>query len=49
MQVSAVSSKTNTTAVPMLGAFTEGVAQVVLHDTPGVVDSRCTPPLPLHP
>ena len=37
-QVSAVSPKTNTTERPRLGAFTEGPSQVVLYDTPGVVD-----------
>ncbi|KAK9823289.1 hypothetical protein WJX72_001635 [[Myrmecia] bisecta] len=39
-KVSAVSSKTNTTFVPTLGAFTEGPTQVVLYDTPGVVGKR---------
>jgi ribosome biogenesis GTPase A len=39
-QVSAVSPKTNTTAYSRLGAFTEGRTQVVLYDTPGVVDSK---------
>ena len=41
VQVTAVSSKTNTTAVARLGAFTEGAAQVALYDTPGVVSTRC--------
>jgi GTP-binding protein Era len=36
-KVSAVSSKTNTTARTHLGAFTRGAAQAVLLDTPGVV------------
>ncbi|KAL4452389.1 hypothetical protein ABPG75_008051 [Micractinium tetrahymenae] len=36
-KVSAVSPKTNTTEQLRLGAFTSGVAQVVLYDTPGVV------------
>ena len=40
MQVTAVSSKTNTTAAARLGAFTEGAAQVALYDTPGVVSTR---------
>jgi GTP-binding protein Era len=40
VQVSAVSAKTNTTARIRLGAFTEGAAQVVLYDTPGVVGPR---------
>ena len=39
-QVSAVSPKTNTTEVTRLGAFTYGDAQVVLYDTPGVVDKQ---------
>ncbi|GAB4814249.1 hypothetical protein N2152v2_001295 [Parachlorella kessleri] len=39
-KVSAVSAKTNTTAYSRLGAFTEGAAQVVLYDTPGVVGSQ---------
>ena len=38
-QVSAVSAKTNTTAMSVLGAFTEGERQVALFDTPGVVAS----------
>lgn len=38
-QVAAVSSKTNTTTMSALGAFTEGAAQVALFDTPGVVAS----------
>lgn len=37
LQVSAVSHKTNTTVSCRLGAFTEGTAQVILYDTPGVV------------
>jgi GTPase Era involved in 16S rRNA processing len=41
VQVSAVSSKTNTTAAARLGAFTEGAVQVALFDTPGVVSTRC--------
>ena len=36
-QVAAVSQKTNTTFKPTLGAFTEGSAQVVLFDTPGII------------
>ena len=40
LQVSAVSPKTNTTNVPMLGAWTEGEKQIVLFDTPGVVSPR---------
>ena len=40
VQVSAVSRKTNTTSKTTMGAFTEGSSQVVLWDTPGVVDSR---------
>ena len=40
LQVSAVSAKTNTTAYSRLGAFTQGAAQVVLYDTPGVVGSQ---------
>ncbi|KAL4450072.1 hypothetical protein ABPG77_010741 [Micractinium sp. CCAP 211/92] len=36
-KVSAVSPKTNTTEQMRLGAFTSGVSQVVLYDTPGVV------------
>ena len=40
MQVTAVSSKTNTTGVARLGAFTEGTSQVALYDTPGVVHTR---------
>lgn len=36
-KISAVSSKTNTTADSRLGAFTVGASQVVLLDTPGVV------------
>ncbi|PRW56927.1 GTPase Era [Chlorella sorokiniana] len=39
-KVSAVSPKTNTTEVTRLGAFTYGDAQVVLYDTPGVVDKQ---------
>lgn len=39
-QVSAVSSKTNTTDAARLGAFTEGPSQVALYDTPGVVSTR---------
>ncbi|KAL3152760.1 hypothetical protein ABBQ38_012347 [Trebouxia sp. C0009 RCD-2024] len=39
-KVSAVSPKTNTTNVPMLGAWTEGAKQVVLFDTPGVVSPK---------
>lgn len=39
-QVSAVSSKTNTTDAARLGAFTFGPAQVALYDTPGVVSTR---------
>lgn len=39
-QVSAVSPKTNTTESTRLGAFTYGDAQVVLYDTPGVVDKQ---------
>lgn len=39
-KVSAVSPKTNTTNVPMLGAWTEGEKQIVLFDTPGVVSPR---------
>lgn len=38
-KVTAVSRKTNTTALPTLGAITQGVCQVVLYDTPGVVSS----------
>ena len=34
-----MSAKTNTTAMSVLGAFTEGEAQVALFDTPGVVAS----------
>ena len=40
VQVSAVSPKTNTTNVPMLGAWTEGARQIVLFDTPGVVSPK---------
>lgn len=40
IQVSAVSPKTNTTNVPMLGAWTQGTKQVVLFDTPGVVSPK---------
>ena len=40
IQVSAVSPKTNTTESTRLGAFTLGEAQVVLYDTPGVVDKQ---------
>lgn len=40
LQVSAVSPKTNTTEQSRLGAFTYGTAQVVLYDTPGVVDKQ---------
>ena len=40
LQVTAVSSKTNTTGVARLGAFTEGTCQVALYDTPGVVHTR---------
>lgn len=36
-KVAAVSPRTNTTVLPLLGAFTVGDAQVTLHDTPGVV------------
>lgn len=36
-KVCAVSPKTNTTSVPLLGAFTVGDTQITLHDTPGVV------------
>lgn len=39
-QVSAVSSKTNTTDSTRLGAFTDGPSQVALYDTPGVVSTR---------
>ena len=39
-KVSAVSPKTNTTAVPCLGAFTLGEAQVLLLDTPGAVSAK---------
>lgn len=39
-QVSAVSPKTNTTNVPMLGAWTRDTKQVVLFDTPGVVSPK---------
>lgn len=39
-QVSAVSPKTNTTEQSRLGAFTFGDSQVVLYDTPGVVDQQ---------
>lgn len=39
-QVSAVSSRTNTTEASRLGAFTEGPCQVALYDTPGVVSTR---------
>ncbi|DBA82384.1 TPA: hypothetical protein ACH3X2_000636 [Trebouxia sp. C0005] len=39
-KVSAVSPKTNTTNVPMLGAWTEGAKQIVLFDTPGVVSPK---------
>ncbi|DBA83023.1 TPA: hypothetical protein ACH3X1_006799 [Trebouxia sp. C0004] len=39
-KVSAVSPKTNTTNVPMLGAWTEGTKQIVLFDTPGVVSPK---------
>jgi GTPase len=35
-----VSHKTNTTAAARRGAFSEAGAQVVLHDTPGVVTQR---------
>lgn len=35
-----MSPKTNTTEVTRLGAFTYGDAQVVLYDTPGVVDKQ---------
>ena len=41
MQVTAVSDKTNTTGAARLGAFTEGISQVALYDTPGVVHTRC--------
>lgn len=40
LQVSAVSPKTNTTEAARLGAFTLGPSQVVLYDTPGVVDQK---------
>eukprot|EP00884_Botryococcus_braunii_P013089 jgi/Botrbrau1/21781/Bobra.0190s0008.1 len=36
-KVAAVSPKTNTTVIPILGAFVKGDAQVVMYDTPGVV------------
>lgn len=39
-KVSAVSHKTNTTLDTMVGAFTQGITQVVLFDTPGVVTKR---------
>lgn len=38
-KVSAASHKTNTTASCRLGAFTEGMTQVVVYDTPGIVDA----------
>jgi GTP-binding protein Era len=40
LKVCAVSPKTNTTSVPLLGCVTEGDAQVALLDTPGVVGPR---------
>ena len=40
LQITAVSSKTNTTETARLGAFTEGVSQLALYDTPGVVSTR---------
>lgn len=39
-KVSAVSHKTNTTTDTVVGAFTQGITQVVLFDTPGVVTKR---------
>lgn len=40
LQVSAVSQKTNTTQQETLGVVTEGDVQVLVFDTPGVVDAR---------
>jgi len=40
-KVSAVSEKTNTTVRETLGVFTRGHTQVLLFDTPGVVDAKC--------
>jgi GTP-binding protein Era len=37
-KISGVSSKRNTTITPQLGCFTSGAAQVLLYDTPGLVD-----------
>jgi predicted GTPase len=37
-KISGVSSKRNTTITPQLGCFAEGVTQVLLYDTPGLVD-----------
>jgi GTP-binding protein Era len=37
-KISGVSSKRNTTITPQLGGFTSGAAQVLLYDTPGLVD-----------
>lgn len=39
-KVTAVSSKRNTTVDVHLGAFTEGLTQVALLDTPGIVEYR---------
>lgn len=37
-KISGVSSKRNTTITPQLGCFTSGAAQVLLYDTPGLVE-----------
>ena len=42
-----MSEKTNTTVRETLGVFTRGDTQVLLFDTPGVVDAKYVPCFPL--